>query len=399
MSTQLAITDGEPIRRQLLPLVVPYFDKSDEEAVGERVRSTYVIGDGPKGKEFEEAFAKYLGVKHAILTTSCTAALDLAFMVLDFEGGEAIVPDYTFSSTALAPILNGLKVRLCDVEYDTATINPDEIRKHITKETRAIVPIDYAGHPCKIEEINKIAAENNLIVIHDAAQSCGTKLRGKFIGSQALFTCFSFHATKNLVTGEGGCLVTNDDNLAEKARIIREKGTSRNAVINGVKYNGYWKYEHASIGNSYVQSDILAALALSQLKKLDWMNGERAKHALYLNEGLKNIPSLSLPFVGEEVETNWHIYAIRVPEEKLLQIKEALNTEGVSADMHYRPLHQHSYYRSLLQNFRDEDFPNATRVSKTLLRLPMYPGLKKEDLDDIIAATRKVFAKISEYGK
>lgn len=394
MKNDLAIYGRKPVREKALPLAAPYFDKSDEDAVAERIRATFVIGDGPKGKEFEVAFAKYLGVKHAILTTSCTAALDLAFMVLDFNEGEAIVPDYTFSSTALAPILNGLKVRLCDVEYGTATINPDEIKKHITKDTRAIVPIDYAGHPCRIEEINKIAAENNLVIVHDAAQSCGTKLNGRFIGSQAPITCFSFHATKNLVTGEGGCLVTNDDNLAEKAMVMREKGTSRNAVINGVKHSGYWKYEHEAKGNSYVQSDILAALALSQLKKLDWMNGERAKHAAYLNDGLKNIPGLILPVISPEVETNWHIYAIRVPEEKLLQIKDALNAEGIAADMHYRPLHQHSYYRSLLQNFKDEDFPNATRVSKTLLRLPMYPGLSKEDLDDIINAVKKVFGNL-----
>lgn len=393
MNNTLAISGGEPVRKAMLPLAMPYFDKSDEEAVGERIRSTFVIGDGPKGKEFEEVFAKYLGVKHAILVTSCTAALDLAFMVLGFDGGEAIVPDYTFSSTALAPILNGLKVRLCDVEYDTATINPDEIKKHITKETRAIVPIDYAGHPCNIEEINKIAAENNLVVIHDAAQSAGTRRNGKLIGSEALLTCFSFHATKNLVTGEGGCLVTNDDNLAERARIMREKGTSRNAVINGVKHGGYWKYEHELKGNSYVQSDILAALAISQLQKLDWMNSERTKHALYLNEGLKNIPGLVLPFVGENVETNWHIYAVRVPEEKLLQIKDALNAEGISADMHYRPLHSHEYYKSEAQS-GDRSFPVATRVANTLLRLPMYPGLTKKDLDDIITAVKKVFANL-----
>lgn len=379
----------DPVRSQPLPLAAPYFDKSDEEAVGERIRSTFVIGDGPKGKEFEEAFAKYLGVKHAILTTSCTAALDLAFMVLGFDGGEAIVPDYTFTSTALAPILNGLKVRLCDVEYDTATANPDEIRKHITKETRAIVPIDYAGYPCKIEEINKIAAENNLIVVHDAAQSCGTRLKGKLIGSQALFTCFSFHATKNLVTGEGGCLVTNDDNLAERARIMREKGTSRNAVVNGMKHGGYWKYEHELKGNSYVQSDILAALALSQLKKLDWMNAERAKHADYLNKGLAGIPGLELPIYSDEVLTNWHLYTVRVPAEHLLKIKQDLNAEGISADMHYRPLHQHEYYKSLNQN-GDESFPVATKVANTLIRLPMYPGLAKNDLDDIVTAVRKV---------
>ena len=393
MSEKLAIEGGRPVKSQTIPLLRPYFDKDDEDAVAERIRATWVIGDGQKCKEFEEAFARYLGVKHAILTTSCTAALDLAFMALGLTDGEVIVPDYTFTSTALAPLMNGLTVRLCDVEYETATISPQALRACINERTRAIVPIDYAGHPYNIDEVNTIAREHNLPVVHDAAQSCGSSWKGARVGSQSFITCFSFHATKNLVTGEGGCLVTNDDAIAEKIRIMREKGTSRNAVVDGRKHRGYWAYEHESKGNSYVQSDILGALALSQLKKLDWMNAQRAQHAAYLNAGLSGIPGLRLPYVAPGVETNWHIYAVRVPAERLLWIKEALNAEGVGCDMHYRPLHQHSYYQSM-GSYTDADFPEATRVAKTLLRLPMYPSLTKEELDAIIAAVRKVFARL-----
>lgn len=154
---ELAVRGGKPIREKRIPLVRPYFDKDDEAAVAERVRSGWVVGDGPKCREFEEAFAQYLGVRYALLTTSCTAALDLAFMALGLPEGEAIVPDYTFTSTALAPILNGLRVKLCDVEYHTANIDPDLVRKCITKNTKAIVPVDYAGHPCRIDEITEIA--------------------------------------------------------------------------------------------------------------------------------------------------------------------------------------------------------------------------------------------------
>jgi dTDP-4-amino-4,6-dideoxygalactose transaminase len=387
----LAIDGGKAIRDKKIPLNLPFFDRSDEEAVVERLRSTWVSGDGPKGREFEEAFARYLGVKHALLVTSCTAALHLAFMITGLEEGEAIVPDFTFTSSALGPILNGMKVRLCDVEYETANISPAEIKKHINKHTRAIVPVDYAGHPCRINEINAIAQEHDLVVVHDAAQSCGSKFKGKFVGTQARITCFSFHSTKNLATGEGGCLVTDDDELAERARIMREKGTNKYVFITDQNKRGYYEYQMK--GNSYVQSDILGALALSQLKKLDRMNALRTQHAAYLSAGLKDIDGLEVPYIAPDVEPNWSLYTIRVPEEHLARIRDALNAEGIGCNTHYHPLHLNSYYNSVARN-ADGAFPNANRVHRTLLRLPMYPQLTTVELDDIIAAVKKVFANL-----
>lgn len=391
MTGRLAIDGGKSIRKKKIPLTLPYFDKADEETVVESLRSAWVSGDGPKCREFEEAFAKYLGVKHAILVTSCTAALHLAFMITGLEEGEAIVPDFTFTSTALGPILNGMDVRLCDVEYDTANISPEEIRKCINRNTRAIVPVDYAGHPCRIDEITAIAEEDGLIVVQDAAQSCGSKFKGKLIGCQSHISCFSFHATKNLVTGEGGCLVTDDDEWAERARIMREKGTNKHSFIVDQNKLGYYEYQMK--GNSYVQSDILGGLALSQLKKLERMNALRAKHAAYLNEGLKDVKGLQLPCVSLDVEPNWPLYTIRVPEQHLLRIRDALNGEGIGCNTHYHPLHLNSYYKSMGHCSAD-DFPNATRVYRTLLRLPMYPQLTTEDLDDIIASVKKVFKSL-----
>lgn len=384
--SKLAINGGKPIRKGKLPLNIPYFDKDDEEAVAERIRTAWVVGDGPKCKEFEKVFSEYLGVKYTLLTTSCTAALHLAFMALGLEEGEAIVPDFTFTSTALGPILNGMKIRLCDVEYETANIDPRLIEKHITDNTRAIVPVDYAGHPCKIDEINKIAARHGLIVVHDAAQSCGSKFKSELVGRQALVTCFSFHATKNLVTGEGGCLVTNDDEIARRAYIIRDKGTNKRDVVLKHKL-GY--FEYCSKGNSYVQSDILGALALSQLKKLDYMNAKRREHARYLNEGLKEVKGIELPYVSEDVQTNWAIYAMRITNGKLIQVRDALDAEGIGCNTHYHPLHLNSFYKNM-GDYCDSDFPNAMRIYQTLLRLPMYPQLTQEDLDDIVQAVRKV---------
>lgn len=390
--TKFSTQSGKPVREKKLPLNAPYFDADDEKAVSDTIRSGWVVGDGPKCREFEEQFAQYLGVKYALLTTSCTAALHLAFMSLGLEEGEAIIPDYTFTSTGLAPILNGMKIRLCDVEYETANIDLKLIEKCINKNTKAIVPVDYAGHPCRIDEINKIADRHGLKVIHDTAQSCGSRYKGELVGRQALVSCFSFHATKNLITGEGGCLVTNDTKIADKAYIMREKGTNKRSMVVSGQNIGYFEYQ--SIGNSYVQSNILGALAWSQLKKLDQMNDKRREHARYLNNGLKGIKGIEVPFVSKDVETNWGIYAIRVLNGKLLEVRDALRLEGIECNTHYHPLHINSYYKNML-NCRDEDFPNANRVYATLLRLPMYPQLVKDDLDDMIEAVKKVMGRIN----
>lgn len=373
-----------------IPLYIPYFDKEDEEAVAERVRSSWVVGDGPKCREFEKSFADYLGVKYALLTTSGTAALHLAFMSLGLEEGEAIVPDFTFTSTALAPMLCGMQIKLCDVDYKTANIDPDLIEGCVTKNTKAIVPVDYTGHPCEIDRINEIAEKHGLVVVQDAAQACGARFKGKLVGTQARISCFSFHATKNLVTGEGGCMVTSDKEIAERAYIIRDKGTNKHRFLTEGRKIGYFEYQ--MIGNSYVQSDILGALALSQLKKLEWMNEKRAQHAEYLNKGLQGIDGVELPYVSKDVLTNWHIYAIRVLNDRLIDFREALNKEGVECNTHYSPLHINALYRSL--GYKEDDFPNANRVFQTLLRLPMYPQLTKQDLDYIITSLKRVAKEV-----
>lgn len=372
-----------------IPLYIPYLDQSDENAILERIREKWIVGDGPKCREFEKEFANYLGVKYALLTTSCTAALDLSFMALGLGSGEVIVPDYTFTSSALAPMLNGLDIKLCDVEYRTANIDPEILEDCITEKTKAIVSVDYAGHPCEIDKILDIARKHSLTVIHDAAQSCGSKYKGELVGTQARVSCFSFHATKNLSTGEGGCLVTNDSELAEKAYILRDKGTNKR---NFTEQENLGYYEYQLLGNSYVQSDILGAMALSQLNKLERMNLLRAEHASYLSAGLSGIKDIEIPIQNETVESNWHMYTIRVPKEKLIEFRNELNKEGVGCNTHYHPLHINSLYQNL--GYNHNDFPNAMRVYRTLLRLPLYPQLKKEELDRIIDVVWTVAKKI-----
>ncbi len=214
---QLAINGGKPVSATKILLYKPTIEEDDIEAVKNAVTSTFVSGDGPECRAFEKELAEYLGVKHAFFTTNCTAALDLAFMIKDFPAGsEVIVPNFTFTSTALAPILNNLKVKLVDVDPLSGNINLDKIEEAITGKTVAIVPVDYAGYPCDMDGINAIAKKHDLYTVQDSAQSIGAVYKGKKTGPLADVTCFSFHGTKNLAVGEGGAIVTDDDDLARE---------------------------------------------------------------------------------------------------------------------------------------------------------------------------------------
>lgn len=386
---RVVVNDEKFLVGNNIPLTRPYFDDEDICGVVDSLKTTFVAGDGKKGKMFEEKFADYLGVKHAFLTSSCTAALDLAFMALNIREGEVIVPAFTHVATALAPLRNGLQIRLCDVDYQTANVSPVFFERSITDKTRAIIPVDYAGHPCDMDKINSIANERNLLVVHDAAQSCGSIYKERHVGGLADITCFSFQATKVLVTGEGGCLVTNNDDLADRIRVLRHIGDKKHSMRSSwASYQDI--HEFTMEGNSYIQSDILGSLALTQLKKLDWMIEKRQKSVAYLNNGLKGIKSLILPVESTGVSSSWSLYTIRVPEERVNAIRKAINVEGVACDMHYRALHSYPSFQEALK-CTGSDFPVASRVASTLLRLPMYAQLTKKDLDRIIIAVKKAF--------
>jgi dTDP-4-amino-4,6-dideoxygalactose transaminase len=392
MDGKLALEGGEPVRKAMLAISEPYFTPDDSESVTNAIRSTFVSGDGPDCRAFEKDLQAYLGVKHAFFTTSCTAALDLAFMIKDFPAGsEVIVPNFTFTSTALAPILNNLKVVLVDVDPKTGNMDPALLESRITSRTVAISPVDYAGNPVDMDPVNAIARKHGLYVVHDTAQSIGSEYKGRKTGLQGDVSCFSFHGTKNLVVGEGGALVTNDDSLVEKIKFAREKGTDKYAYLSDPKKKGY--YEYVSKGNSYVQSNILGALGRSQLAKLDTMNARRAKIAEYYNSHFANQEFVQLPTQTEEVKTNWHLYHLLVDPRHKAWFIDAVRAEGVTANIHYSPLHMNRYYRELCGG-GDADFPNSMKFFNSLARLPMYPGLSDEAVEDVVAAVRKVLRAI-----
>lgn len=383
----LAINGGVPVTREPVLIHRPMLDEDDFASVDIAVRSTFVSGDGPACREFEKRLAEYLGAKHVLFVNSATSALELAFRVKDFPAGaEVIVPDFTYTSTALGALYNNLTVVLADVYPDNGSIDVSKIEGLITSRTVAIAPVDYAGIPADMDAINEIAQRYGLYVVHDTAQSIGSVYKGRKTGTLADISTFSFHGTKNLTTGEGGAVVTDNDALAARIRVLREKGTDKHSFISDNRTRGF--YEYIDTGNSYVQSNILGALGVSQLAKIDLMNGIRENIAGTYLERLKGIRGLDFLRIPAEVEHNWHLFGILVPPEDRYWVMDALRAEGIMANVHYSPLHLNRFYSHLAT---DEDMPGAMEFFSRLLRLPLYPSLTGEELEHVVTAVKKVF--------
>ena len=383
----LAINGGKPVSSEPVLIHKPYLDEEDFAAVDRAIRSTFVSGDGPDCREFEKMLSGYLGMKHVLYVNSATAALELAFRVKNFKpGSEVIVPDFTYTSTALGAIYNSLKIVLADVYPDNGSLDVSKIEKLITDRTVAIAPVDYAGIPADMDAINDIARRHNLYVVHDTAQSIGSKYKGRKTGTLAEISIFSFHGTKNLTTGEGGAVVTNNDDIAARVRVLREKGTDKHSFLTDSRTRGY--YEYIDTGNSYVQSNILGALGVSQLKKIEWMNARRRETAKYYLDNISGIEGLDFLRLTEGAETNWHIFGILVPAEAKYWIMDALQAEGIMANVHYTPLHRNRFYSHLAT---DDEMHGSMEFFSGLLRLPLYPSLTSEERENVVAAVRKVF--------
>jgi len=386
---ELAINGGSPVTTQTVVIHKPYLDERDYSAVDRTLRSTFISGNGPQCMEFEKKLAAYLGVKHVLYTNSCTTALDLAFRVKDYPAGrEVIIPNFTYTSTALGPLLNNLKVRLVDVDPLNGNIDVNKIKPLINEMTVAIAPVDYAGNPADLEPIMALARDHGLYVVHDAAQSIGSIYKGKKTGTLADIACFSFHGTKNLTTGEGGAIATNNDELAKRLVFMREKGTDKQSFLIDNRTRGF--YEYVDIGSSYVQSNILGALGSAQLEKIDWMNEERRKIAEFYKIELAGIPGLDFLKITPDSKPNWHIFGILVPAEHKYWIMDAIRAEGIIANVHYTPLHKNKFYLGYAD---DVEMHGSMSFFGRLLRLPIYPSLTQKEREWVVEAVKKVFGK------
>jgi len=366
----------ESVTNLKIPFFKPNIDEATISAVAEVLRSGWLT-TGPKTLEFEEKFADYLGAKHAVMLNSATAALHLSLEAIGIkEGDEVITTPFTFAATAEVIEYFNAKPVLVDVHDDTLNINETLIEEKITSRTRAIIPVHYGGHPCEMDAIMSIARKHNLFVIEDAAHCTPAYFKNKPIGTIGDITCFSFYANKCITTGEGGMITTRKKRLADKIRILRLHGLSKDAA-NRYSKKAAWKYDIIAKGYKYNPTDISAAIGIHQLTKADMFWRKRKKIVQMYIHLLKNIPNLKLPVELEHVQSSWHLFPIRLVGKLKYQRDEfitELSRQGVAASVHFIPLHIHPYYRKKY-NYLPNDFPVSYASYKGLITLPVYPSL------------------------
>jgi len=388
---ELAIHGGYPVRQTWLPYGHQTIDDEDIAAVVEVLRGDWIT-QGPKIEEFENAVANYCGAKHGVAFSSGTAALHAACAAAGLgPGDEAITTPLTFVATANAVVYCGAKPVFADIEADTLNINAAEIARRITPRTKAILPVDFTGHPADLDEILKLANQHGLAVIEDACHALGAVCRGRRVGSISHMTVFSFHPVKHITTGEGGMVTTDNAELARKLRMFRNHGIDSNSRQRQVE--GQWHYEVEVLGYNYRLTDISCALGLSQLRNLDIYLVRRRRIAARYTTAFREMPALTLPTVRPDVVPAWHLYLIRLRSEQLAADREeifsALRGERIGVNVHYIPVHLHPFYRRRFGTGPGL-YPVAEAAYEQILSLPIFPGMSDADVEDVIAAVRKV---------
>ncbi len=369
-----------------IPFHRPSFDGRELAAVEEVLRSGWIT-TGEKAREFEEKFARYVGAKHAVALNSCTAALHVAIAA---EGigpdDEVITTPYTFIATVEAICYLGAKPVLCDVDPVTRNIDPSLIEAAITSRTRAIVPVHIAGLPCEMDAILEIAHRRGLAVIEDAAHSLPARYKGKMIGTLSRSTAFSFYATKNLTTAEGGMLTTDDDDLAKRYRLLSLHGITSDGWKR-YRLGGKWFYEVVAMGYKYNLTDIAAALGVVQLEKLDAFDVRRQELARRFTSRLQHRPDIVLPAAPAHMHHAWHLYIVglvagvaRVTREEFI---ERLTERGIGTSVHFIPAHYHPYYGERLGLSRGA-LPMAEAAYEGAVSLPLYPAMTDDEVDYVL---------------
>ncbi len=383
-------------RDTFIPYNVPDITDAEISEVVDTLKSGW-IAKGPRTVKFEKEFAEYLGAKHAVAMNSCTAALHVALAAKGIgPGDEVITTPMTFASTANTIIHVGATPVLTDIDYRTGCIDPDEIEKKITPKTKAIVPVHYSGQVCDLDRIYEIADRHGLFVSEDAAHALWSRYKGRLIGNRLRGTAsYSFYATKNLTTGDGGMLVTDDDGIAERARVLAGQGMSQNAWNRYAK-GGTWKYDIVEAGYKYNMFDIQAALGLIQLRRLEEMQEKRLKIADRYQKAFGAIDAVDPPFVPEYATHCWHLYVLRVVPELLTIDRDRfiveLNERNVGTSVHFIPVHNMSLYRNRF-GYKESDLPNAQKHFERIISLPLYPSMTDEEVQYVIDAVRDIVEK------
>ena len=357
-----------------VPIAKPIIGDEEIENVVEVLKSG-MIAQGPKVEEFEQKFAEWVGAKYGIAVNSGTAALHVALLSCGIgEGDEVITTPFTFIASGNSILYTGAKPVFADIDLKTYTLDPSSIESLITENTKAILPVQLYGQSADMDEINEIAEKYGLIVIEDAAQAHGATCNGKKVGSMGDMSCFSFYPTKNMTTSEGGIITTDDEDLAENAKVFRAHGASV-------------RYHHDEIGYNFRMTDISAAIGLAQLDKIDEFNDKRIANAAYLNEGLKDVDGIVTPYCTPDSRHVYHQYTIRVEKGDRDDWVESINEFGVGTGIHYPiPLYNQPIYKTLgIEGY----CPNAELAADNVISLPVHPSLTKEDLDLVIEAVKR----------
>lgn len=412
------------MRESFLPFALPDTDETELQQIGEVLTSNWIT-TGPKTRQFEAEFATTVGAKHAIAVNSCTAAMHLALEAVGLQrGDEVITTPYTFAATAEVVRYFDAKPVLVDICAEDCNINPAQIEAAITPRTKAIIPVHIAGLSADLDAIGEIAARHNLAVIEDAAHAFPTRYKGRMIGQSLQDSplhasrntqhavCFSFYATKTITTGEGGMIVTNDDTIAERCRIMALHGISKDAWKRYTA-EGSWYYEIIAPGYKYNMTDVAAAMGLAQLAKAERMAARRRAIAQTYNAAFADLPEVQTPLDPEqqrppacqgcscsptEMQCShaWHLYMLRLNLERLTidraRFIELLKTNNIGASVHFIPLHLHPYYRETY-GYRPQDYPVAHVEYLREVSLPIYSKMSDEDVNDVITAVRAIVAE------
>ncbi|GAB4337670.1 MAG: UDP-4-amino-4,6-dideoxy-N-acetyl-beta-L-altrosami ne transaminase [Calditrichia bacterium] len=369
-----------------IPFHRSYTTDADIQGVVDTLKSGWLTM-GPRTVQFENRFAELVSANHAVAVNSCTAALHLSLRVLGIgPGDEVIVPAMTFAASAEVVCYLGARPVITDVDPETHLITVDEIEKHLSPKTKAIIPVHFAGQAVDLDEIMDLAKKHQLKVVEDAAHCFPSFYKGRPIGGIGDVTAFSFYATKTLAVGEGGMATTNDEELANQMKILRLHGISRDAWKRYTR-EGSWYYEVVDAGFKYNMTDIQASLGLTQLDVAEEAWKKRTKIAERYNTAFREHKALRIPVIKTDRQTSWHLYVLRINPEALTISRDdfinKLKEAGIGTSVHFIPLYRHPYYRQLT-NADLKNFPNSEWLFERIISLPIFPGMTEEQIDYVI---------------